>query len=176
MAVTIDIESPQLDALIAKLSAFPARLGETIKTAMNSVGPTVLGEITEQRFSGQGPFPVEQHRLGVRTGLLRTSLNYKPARSTSIGGELVEVTASMGSPVVYFPVHEFGFLGRQAVKSFSRRKPGSKKRARRTVATKAFERDVNYPARAPMQTGIRERIDQFTVAITGGLNELWATL
>src|SRR5207253_7795093 len=48
MAVTIDIESPQLDALIAKLSSFPARLGETIKAAMNSVGPTVLGEITEQ--------------------------------------------------------------------------------------------------------------------------------
>src|SRR4029077_9162130 len=101
----------QARAVIAKLQRFPQEMGQAIKRGMDDAGNTAWREITIQRFSGKGPFPVPMHRLGSRTERLKQSLFYRAATVETVGSS-VAVTGTMGSRgVKYFPVHEYGSSG-----------------------------------------------------------------
>src|SRR5580765_6942553 len=103
MPAPIVIEvTPQARAVIAKLQRFPQEMGQAIKRGMDDAGNIAWREITIQRFSGKGPFPVVMHKLGERTERLKQSLFYRAARVETAGSS-VAVTGKMGSlGVKYF--------------------------------------------------------------------------
>src|SRR5580765_3822529 len=152
MPAPIVIEvTPQARAVIAKLQRFPQEMGQAIKRGMDDAGNIAWREITTQRFSGKGPFPVPEHRLGSRTERLKQSLFYRAA-TVSLAGNQVAVTGTMGSlGVKYFPIHEYGFSGTATVKPFFR-----KNRKGPPTQVKGHTRSMNIPARAPMHTGIED--------------------
>ena len=176
-AVIIKVSvSPEGQALIAKLRGLPDEIKDAIKRGMDTAGKFALEDIKSQRFTGKGPFPPAQHRLGERTGNLYSSLRWTPATAIT---ELpvINVTGEMTSPLVYFRVHELGYQGSTSVKAFSRRpsSKGNKPRAKRSVSVSGHNRLMRQPARAPMQTGVLEHLDEFTKDIGAELLKLWET-
>jgi hypothetical protein len=169
--------SPEGQALISKLHNMPTELAEAIKRGMDTAGKFSLEDIKSQRFTGKGPFPTSQHRLGQRTGNLYESLRWQPATAIT---ELPVITVSgaMTSPLVYFRVHELGYEGTQSIGAFSRRPSGkgNKPRTKRSVSVSGHNRLMRIPARAPMQTGVREHLDEFTKDIGIQLRALWETV
>jgi hypothetical protein len=168
--------SPKGEELIRKLHNMPVELAEAIKKGMNSAGETSLTEIRGSRFTGKGPFPPSQHKLSQITGNLYSSLRWKPANAVT-ELPLITVTGAMTSPLVYFRVHELGYEGSQSIGAFSRRPSGkgNKPRAKRSVSVSGHNRLMRIPARAPMQTGVREHLDEFTKDIGIQLRALWET-
>lgn len=151
-----------------------------MKRALDAEMQLAIAHITEQRLTGQGPFPVSQHRLGVRTGLLRKSLDHTPA---VISGTTLSA-AALTTGVKYAAIHEFGGViefkprpgsvrlktnakgqlvrqadGRLAV--FAR--SGAKRARTVTFMTKGHK--VTMPARAPITTGIEDRAPAIAQAL-----------
>ena len=186
----IDITiAPESRAFIERFSAFPGRILPAIVRGMDKAGQIALGAITRERFTGQGPFPVIEGRLGVgkttrkhRGGQLRASLRVTKA---VIDGD--SVVSAMGSPLVYFGVHEYGFNGQVAVGSFTRAQKSrdtfavkltktgkvSKARGKKTGTGVAFvgahTRWLGMPARAPLGHGIADHAGEFTRQIGAAL-------
>lgn len=172
-------------ALLERLRAMPEKIAPAIARGMDKAGIAALDEIKVERFRGKGPFPAAQHKLGEKTTDLRASLRYVPAR---IGGGMV--TAAMGSNLIYFGVHEFGFTGQVHVSSFTRaissaqftkagtglklnKKARSKRGAYGTETVRAFTRWMSMPAREPLGHGIADHAGDFTAAITAELRAVW---
>lgn len=135
-----------------------------IRRGMTRGGRLVVSEITRSRLTGQGPFPVAAHQLGVKSGRLRKSLRSTDAEVTGS-----EVTLFIGSKVGYAAVHEFGFTGSVPVKAHRRtikKAFGVKLKAASTHGVKAHKRTVNAPERRPIRTGIEESLDTFSGEIT----------
>jgi len=176
MPAPIIIElSPGAQAVMAKLRQFPQEMGAAIKRGMDEAGNIAWREITLQRFSGKGPYPVVMHKLGERTERLKQSLFYRAAR-VQTAGQSVTVTGTMGSfGVKYFPLHEYGWIGTQYVKSFFRinRRPGLHK-PKVLVLVKGFTRRMNIPARAPMHHGINDHRILFQQKIQNELEKMLA--
>jgi phage gpG-like protein len=174
MPATIQITiPPESQAIITNLRRFPNELAGALKRGMDKGANIALGAIARERFTGQGPFPVPEHRLGVRTNRLRSSLRWASAQSI-VEGDNITVTGSMGSNVEYFGIHEFGFSGEVKVKSFTRKVPpvrfgrlpaGPHAKRPSTETVKAHTRRMNVPARAPLQTGLADHMQDFTDAI-----------
>jgi hypothetical protein len=144
--IVIEI-TPQAQAVIVKLRNFPQQIGQAIKRGMDDAGNTAWREITIQRFSGKGPFPVPEHRLGSRTERLKQSLFYRAATVQTVGSS-VAVTGTMGSlGVKYFPWHEYGL---QVAPHFRRSRAKNPKRL--MIPVKGY----SIPERAPMRTGIAD--------------------
>lgn len=155
----------------------PDVLLRAVTKGMDNAAPHVIADITKKRLTGKGPFPVADHKLGVKTGRLRQSLRATPAKV-----EGSEVVLSIGSAVKYAAVHEFGFAGTVQVKAHTRNlsratkpkakgKKGKGKRTSRekagasttepkasamTVKVKAHQRTVNIPERAPVRHGLAD--------------------
>lgn len=132
-----------------------------------------------ERFTGYGPFPVAEHRLGVVTGRLRRDLHAEPATKTSTG-----YTGRIGSPVEYFRAHEIGFDGDVTVHAHTRSAREVNRKAMERVSKKgtkftikanrfslmeqsvrSFTRHMKVPARAPLATAIREHSNILTDSI-----------
>ncbi len=91
----------------------PLTIGRAVKRGLDLGMHDAITEISANRLTGEGPFPVEEHRLGVgkstpqhRPGQLRQSVWASPAEIQSSG----LVTSSVGSPVFYARIHEFGLI------------------------------------------------------------------
>lgn len=89
-------------------------LARALREEMNLQNQLVIGDTTKNRFTGKGPFPVAQHRLGVKTNRLRSSL-----RATKAVGAAENISSSIGTNVKYAGYHEFG--GRFQVRARARR-------------------------------------------------------
>lgn len=119
----------------------------------------ILGKITKQRLTGDGPFPVPQKRLGNVSRRLRQSMRF--TRPTFSGGKL---KTAVGSNVKYFGRHEFGGGGRQIrvkaakVKAYTVNNAfGRGKRVKVPAHTRqAYLMKDNMPKREPVQAGLRE--------------------
>ena len=116
MQLNLKITQDQSAALLAMRDG-AARLLPRLARAWASGAQEVLGRAVKNRFSQQGPFPVEQNRLGVRSHRLRKSMRATEVQVDSSG----RASISMGSNVSYFARHEFGFRGQQQVKGHTRR-------------------------------------------------------
>src|ERR1700736_5958023 len=117
MSAPILIElTPESKAVLASFEQASYKIPFAIARGMDKALPEVASNIQTQRLTGAGPFPVEEHMLGIRSGQLRQSVRWTPAK---IEGEIV--TGSLGSPVRYAAVHEFGFEGDVTVKPFFRK-------------------------------------------------------
>jgi phage gpG-like protein len=183
--------SPEALGFIGNLKDFPDKIMVALKRGLDRALPLVASRVQEFRLTGQGPFPIEEHRLGVVSGQLRQSVRFTEA---VIAGSTV--TASIGSPVRYAAVHEFGFDGIVNVRPFFRKFRGrdqfakvervSKKTGRsyRTTIKSAtgvsgvreHTRHMKIPARAPFGYGVADSDQLITNAITSELETAWRSL
>jgi hypothetical protein len=139
---------------------------ETIRQAISGGLLMLTGIIQKERFTGKGPFPVADNRLGVVTGRLRRDLHAEPATLTDAG-----YSGRIGSAVEYFGAHELGFQGEISVRAhvraahtLSERPISSKKgkvrvrpaQSRLEQSVRAHKRNVTIPARKPLRTGIEQ--------------------
>ena len=153
---------PNLDAALRGLK--PDVMLSAIRRGMDRGARQVTDQVIRTRLTGQGPFAISAHQLGVRSGRLRRSLRATPA--TVSGGT---ITAQIGSPVKYAAAHEFGFKGKVPVKAHQRtikKAFGVKLKAPSTHGVKAHQKNVTIPERAPIRTGIQENIATFSNEIT----------
>lgn len=139
--------SPRLDALLHQLGNLPAVALQAVGRGMALSGELVKQKAQEERFSGAGPFPVEQHRLGIRQQLLRKSLRVTPPQINASTGE---VTQGFGSNLRYFLIHEFGFSGPSPVRAHRRTTASGK-----VANVRAHTRNLTIAARAPMITELQ---------------------
>ena len=120
----------------------------------------VTDRIRRNRLTGQGPFPVSDHRLGVKSGRLRKSLYYTPATQSGM-----QVSTAIGSRVSYAAAHEFGFTGQVPVKAHQRTATkafGVKLATPRPHQVQAHKRTVRIPERRPIRAGIEENLPIFS--------------
>ena len=150
--------TPQAAATVQKLAQFPThRLFPAICRGLDAAIEEGMQTTLKTRFTGKGPFPVGDHRLGVRSGLLRTSFRRSAAK---VDGS--RVSAGLGSEVRYWMAHEFGFDGNVTVKAhertnainergevvrLSRAKRSKKPHTLRTSFVKAHTRHMRVPER-----------------------------
>jgi len=182
-AIKIEL-APAAQKVMGKLATMPARMGETVAAAMSLENQYTLANIVEKHLTGQGPYPVDRHRLGERSHQLRGS-----ARTTEPVIEGNQVTSSIGSQVIYAGIHEFGGVIHHAARQVTVRlrtdrqgnlirQPGhehlamfartSHKRAKE-VKSQAPAYDVQMPARAPFMTGIQERSAEYGKSISAAI-------
>lgn len=181
MNLQIRITQDQSAALL-RMGAMAGRALPALGRAFGSAAQEVLGRAIKNRFTGSGPFPVSQNRLGVKSHRLRKSLRAtRPQVNTAAG----TVSVSLGSNVSYYAGHEFGFRGRVQVKGHVRKALAGTTRTFRGKLTKAasagskarlqsgrgnysyvrpHSRRLNIPARAPLGTelaGLQTRLTFF---------------
>ena len=108
MSATITIQlSPGAIALTEKFRNAPETFPQAIKRGMDKALAITAGRIQDQRLTGKGPFPVELHRLGERTGQLKLRTR-STAAVIATTGDNAEVTGAIGSSVKYAEYQEFG--------------------------------------------------------------------
>ena len=136
MSTVVEITIPP-DTLgkIEKIGALTTEIPLAIKRGMDYALSIVRGRIQTERLSGKGPFPPDEHRLGIKTQQLQRSLREEPA---VIAGEVV--TGSIGSPVFYGALHEYGWSGT-------------------VVRGKGLPYKMTIPERAPVRTGVEENAE-----------------
>lgn len=188
--ITLQIDS-RTRALLARLRNVPAEAVQAVIRGSARAAPIVLGNAVKRRFTGQGPFPFSEHRLGVRTNRLRQSLGF--SRPQIVDGNLVRLSFGSGvgtdvkEPVSYFAIHEFGFKGKVQVRAHTRRAvaqgplspKGKVTRAeinkRKTAIlvksrnnfslVKAHTRNLNIAARAPLGTELGEERNRKAILV-----------
>lgn len=108
MSVAIQVQlSPQAIALTQKYKNASTEVPRAIQKGMNRSLAIVSGRIQEKRLTGKGPFPVEMHKLGERTGQLKLRTRSVPAQINSTT-EIATVEGAIGSSVFYAAFNEFG--------------------------------------------------------------------
>lgn len=106
VAITVQL-SPQALATVQRFKHAPTQFPQAIKRGMDRSLQIVSGRIQLNRLTGKGPFPVEEHRLGERTGQLKLRTRATPATIDSTG-QAATVTGAIGSSVKYAAFQEFG--------------------------------------------------------------------
>jgi phage gpG-like protein len=164
--VTVRIElSPEALQLQQELRDAPDDFAQAVKHGLDRATKEVATRIRSKRLTGRGPFPVEEHRLGQVTGMLYGTTDATDAIVIR-EGDIATVTSSIGTPMPYAQVHEFGFSGEESVRDhYSQSKKG------KVFPVRAYTRQVNIPARAPFQTGIDENLDYITEQIDEAIQE-----
>ncbi len=158
MVVKIVIPA-RIATALKNLGTFPAHVLQGIATALDVENGLTVGHIVEARMTGTGPFPVEEGKLGVRTGRLRQSVRPSPARIVGSA-----VLSSIGTNVEYAAIHEFGGTivpkNKQALK-FS-------VGGRFVTVTK-----VVMPKRAPIARGIEDCVGNYRDTIGAAITKTW---
>ena len=174
--------TPQAQQLVANLQALPVTVMAAIARGLDQANQFALARIQRDHLTGQGPFPVAEHKLGVITSRLRGSAN---ATAAVVDGQTVR--SSVGSNVAYAAIHEFG--GRihkpaREVKTRLRttasgalvRQLGhlavfaKKTHARyREVTSTAVAHDIEIPERAPFRTGLAESAGDYRKYISAAI-------
>jgi len=177
MSESIQIKlTPKAEALLATMKAMPSWGMDAVRLGMDKANQMAVGNIMRKHLTGQGPFPVDEHRLGVVTNRLRGATWASPTVASG-----TRTTSSIGSPVKYAALHEFGGVIHHKARTGTARlatdKKGSllhqaananllifAKKSRKNVkevAYKAEAHDVVIPERAPFRTGIREVLEDY---------------
>lgn len=133
------------------LAAQNMQASPVILKAINAAMLELVTIAQKERFTGHGPFPIAEKKLGIVTDRLRRDLHAEPAKVTSNG-----FSARIGSNVEYFRAHELGFSGTVQVKAH--------KRSAYTVASRGYSvleqsvrahsKQLSIPARMPLMTAI----------------------
>ena len=189
-AVKIEL-TPQAEEILRHVTDMPQSMLVDIAKGMQHTNVLLVSRIQEERLTGQGPFPVEEHRLGVKSGRLRGSLNSGPV---TIADNKVE--SSVGSNVKYAAVHEFGWvIHHEASVGTARLRTDAKgnllrqdkhphlavfalpshKRVK-NVRWTADEYDVVMPERAPIRTEIENCLQWYGFQVSGAIEEAWEKL
>lgn len=159
MSVKLDI-SENAREIARQLREFPQEMARGVAAAMDSQNQLSIGHITARKLSSRGP-----STLGVVTGRLRGSVRATKASASASG-----VESSIGTNVKYAGAHEYGSKPHVI-------RPRSRKFLRFSGRNGVvFARFVNHPgtpARAPIGTGIAERRDNYSQALSKAIEEAW---
>lgn len=187
LVITLD---PAASALLARAPRWPEALREQVRQTLDLENEITVGHIQAERMSGTGPFPVEQGRLGVVTNRARRSL--RPARAVVTASG---IDSAIGSNVRYLGAHEFGFAGTVTVRAHTRTdrrfdvyavsstatrtttsqrgnlagQKGAKKIASGFVTVRSHEAQRRIPARAPIRSGIADRLPEYATALSAAI-------
>ena len=142
-----------------------ARMAEGVRRGLDRANLIVLSRVQRKRFTGTAgkPFPVAQQKLRHDTTRLRRSLG--ASRAMVRQASTLRVGSGIGSNVVYFGVHEFGYDGTVAVPAHTRKMPArdmvSSKGKPYTIPAglqnvRAHSRQMKVPARRPLFAGLIE--------------------
>src|SRR5262252_6314920 len=93
---------PESIAYLKKLYDMPRGVPSAIQRGLDRGLQVVKRHLVEDRLNGHKPFSPSEHRLGERSGTLKGSVYTRSV----IGGS--KVTGTIGSDVIYAPVHEYG--------------------------------------------------------------------
>lgn len=140
---------PETRAKIIKLQDLPHTLPLAVKRGMDYALSIVRGRIQSQRLSGKGPYPPDDHRLGIVSQQLQRSLREEPA---VIAGNTVR--SSIGSPVFYGALHEYGWSGT-------------------VVRGQGKPYKMTIPERAPVRTGLDENAEYIASEISDSVDKLF---
>jgi hypothetical protein len=134
----------------AVAAAGSLRVNEAIRKAIDA-GMLELAQVAmKERFTGTGPYPVSQRKLGVVTGEMRRLMHTDPAKPTTTGFK-----ASIGSSVEYFAAHELGFSGVVQVKAHKRGRYTTKRGySVLEQSVRAHSKHMKVPKREPLMTAI----------------------
>jgi hypothetical protein len=188
--ILIDL-TPEAKARIAAFEQAPDTIRFAIAKGMDKALPEVASNIQAQRLTGLGPFPVEEHKLGIRSGQLRESVRWTPS---VIEGD--SVTGSIGSQVRYAAVHEFGFDGDVQVKPFFRKyrgrdrfarvehvSPTTGRKYRSTTKTASgvsgvgsHTRHMRIPGRAPFGYGVQDNVEMISTTVSEAVTATFRNL
>jgi hypothetical protein len=145
------------------------RMAEGVRRGLDRANLIVLSRVQRSRFTGVGPFPVPQQKLGHRSRRLIRSLG--ASRAIVRQASTLRVGSGIGSNVAYFGVHEFGFEGAVAVPAHQRKMPAiqrtSSKGKQYTIpagiqSVRAHSRKMKVPARRPLFAGLIESANRET--------------
>ena len=177
---------------LAQLRVIPEAMLKAIAAALDRENELTVGHIQAQHLTGHGPFPVEEHKLGVVTNRLRSSV--RPELATIQEGD---IKSAIGSNVIYAGPHEGGVDKMVGVRAFTRHdsrgdvfaqgasarfswRDGKITRVRKAQASasgisnvRAFQRHMRMPARAPIATGMAERAENYSEAISAAILSTW---
>jgi hypothetical protein len=172
--VSIQIpQTPVNERTMAFLRQGPDVALRAIARAQTLATEEVVAKIIPSRLTGKGPFPPSEHRLG--------RVSHYLARTTVAAPAMINVNTvrtAIGNDAPYWFAHEFGSLGDVEVSSHRRNRPGLGKRRKRVtdatdVLVRGHLRHQNLPARAPVQTGILEKLSVFQSHISAALQLEW---
>lgn len=179
--LSIQIEpGPEFDRFRALYAPgkMAAIMAEAIRKGMDRANLLVLSTIKRSRFTGNGPFPVAQSKLGHVSRRLIRALT--ASRAVIADANKLIVNSALGSNVVYFGAHEFGFDGPVSIPAHTREMPetvrtssgGRSFRVRaHTQQVKSHSRRLRIPERRPLRAGLEESQNQETY-----LDELYTAL
>jgi len=139
---------PETQRKIDSLDDLQTTIPVAVKRGLDFAISQVRGRIQAQRLSGKGPYPPSEHRLGIVTQQLQRSLREEPA---VIAGNTI--TASIGSPVFYGYLHEYGWSG--------------------TVRRGNTSYHMTIPERAPVRTGVAENTEFIQSQISDSVEKLF---
>lgn len=116
--------------------------------------------VQKDRFTGKGPFPVADKKLGVVSGRLRRDLHAEKAEITGSG-----YSGRIGAAVEYFGAHELGFSGTVQVPAHTR-KAYTTRRGYSVLeqSVRSHSKQMKVPKRMPLRGGIEEH----SMRILGG--------
>ena len=180
--------TPEAEKILRDLREMPQWMVEAVAQGMDKANAMTVSHIQQARLTGIGPFPVAEHRLGVRSGRLHEAL--WASKATVIG---TNVESAIGDNVKYAAIHEFGGVIHHEVGAGTARlrtdrqgnllrqtghrhlavfaKAGHKRV--KEVAYEAGAHDVVMPERAPIRTGIQENLQQYGQMVSEAIQEAW---
>jgi phage gpG-like protein len=189
MSEQINIEvTEEAKRVIRDLQTLPDWAMKAVAMGMDKANQFALAVIQKDHLTGRGPFPPEEHRLGVVTNRLRSGAWASPA---VVNGQ--EVMSAIGDNVIYAAIHEFGgkiHVGAKKGKVRLRTnaqgelmrqnanahlavfaKAGHKRV--KEVDYESEEHDIEMPERAPFRTGIEESSEIYGRVVSEELVGAW---
>ena len=180
--------TPESERILGNLRDLPASMVRSIAKGMDVANAVTVSHIQIARLTGQGPFAIAEHRLGVRSHMLRGALW---ASKATVSGDQIE--SSIGDPVKYAAIHEFGGVihhkarhGTVRLRTNARgellhqkKNPHlavfakSSHKLAKEVGYEADEYDVVMPERAPIRTGIQESLQEYGKEIGNAIQAAW---
>ncbi len=176
------------EKVLAGVKEFPAAMRRSVARSMDQQNLLTVSRIQQDYMSFPKDQPATLQGLRVITNRLRASVR---ASKTEISGD--HITSAIGSNVKYAAIHEFGGVIHRTVKPGSVRlrtnaagdlllQPGRRgavfaanrhKRVRTVQFVGGKSYDTTIPARAPIQKGIADRIEEYKGAVSEAIVESW---
>lgn len=178
-------------AVLDRMKEYPAEMKRALARGMDRANQYAIAFIQRMHLTGQGPFPPDQHMLGVRTNRLRSAVWAAPTR---VEGK--RVSSIIGDNVKYAALHEFGGtvqrkaragvaqlkmksngeLMRQAVNKNLAVFASKRTKHRKSVAYVAKAHMAVYPERAPFRTGLNASRPEYTRSMSEQVMAAWKRL
>ena len=148
--------TPAAQAALARAKAAPATLLPALAATLDLQNELTVGHIQKTKLSRRSATT-----LGVRTNRLRSSL--RPRKTTIVGNQLI---SAIGTNVRYAGAHEFGFTGTVSRPATTVRPHRRKGRPVTAHTRRPHTARFKIKARAPIATGIKERIPNYSKALS----------